>query len=446
MALLNAVRVGDRSPAVVTELCALSRPLPEDGIVPTLLYARNAEADQLNRRRLAELPAPLHVFTARERADNDALRARLREQCPAELTVQLKEGAQVMLCANLSVPDGLCNGSRGVVRGIVAAPVPAVEVEFASAGEGRRQAASSLRPHPPRVVAGLRTIIPYEWSLTERERAPGVPREERRMLSASLCQVPLKLCWAMTMHKSQVRTRVQLGYSMHHAPAKRPPVQGLTLDRVEVHARYVFAPGQLYVALSRARCKEGLRLLGASARHIRVNESVLAFEAACGLRSFADCAAAALEQQPHLHSEPGPGPEAPVRGDPWGMLRSAAAAAHLAAAREHEAAARAHAAAATVLCDQRLLLEGASMIERVGDGAWAAAARASRLSSAARPAELEAVAAASSAGPPLASQLDILAMDACEGEVGGPAGAQEGEWEAPEELTPAEEFIPLTQE
>lgn len=68
-------------------------------------------------------------------------------------------------------------------------------------------------------------------------------------------QVPLKLAWALTMHKCQ----------------------GMTLDLVKVHLEDVFEEGQAYVALSRARDMDGLQTIGGSIRSVKVNPRVQEF-------------------------------------------------------------------------------------------------------------------------------------------------------------------------
>ena len=131
-------------------------------------------------------------------------------------------GAQVMLMKNLSVPEGLVNGARGVVKKFSPSGLP--EVQFAN-GE-------------------YREISPERWAV----RGVGGLTFTRR-------QLPLKLAWAFSIHKSQ----------------------GMTLDLVEMSLSRVFEAGQAYVALSRARNLAGLRVLDFTPSCIKANPQVLKF-------------------------------------------------------------------------------------------------------------------------------------------------------------------------
>uniref|UniRef100_A0A8D2DLP5 ATP-dependent DNA helicase PIF1 n=1 Tax=Sciurus vulgaris TaxID=55149 RepID=A0A8D2DLP5_SCIVU len=128
--------------------------------------------------------------------------------CPVSQLLQLKLGAQVMLVKNLAVSRGLVNGARGVVVG------------FETEGRGLPQV---------RFLCGVTEVIRADrWTV----QATG-----GQLLSRQ--QLPLQLAWAISIHKSQ----------------------GMSLDCVEISLGRVFASGQAYVALSRARSLQGLRVL-----------------------------------------------------------------------------------------------------------------------------------------------------------------------------------------
>ena len=80
--------------------------------------------------------------------------------------------------------------------------------------------------------------------------------------SIHITALPLKLAWALTIHKCQ----------------------GMTLDYVCAHVGRCFAPGQLYVALSRARTLEGLQVVGFDARAARAHPAVKLFYQVCCAR------------------------------------------------------------------------------------------------------------------------------------------------------------------
>lgn len=204
-------------------------PLPgaEAWVEPTRLYSTNKNVDELNHQRLSALPGKGKRYRASDtgRAPwTDAL-----QHCSAAAELKLKVGAQVMLLKNLDVSRGLSNGARGVVVGWDAARDGYPVVRFASG--------VSL------------TVLPAKWTT---ESPLGTPVASRR-------QVPLKLAWALSIHKCQ----------------------GATLDRAQISLARVFEYGQAYVALSRVSSLAGLHLLHYSASAIRAHPKVLAFDSSC---------------------------------------------------------------------------------------------------------------------------------------------------------------------
>ena len=205
---------------------------------PTRMFPHRASADRVNAARLEQLQGP-GVRYQRTTGSNVpdggvgrlsawacATRQRLRDRCPAPEVLELRCGAQVMLVVNRDVDERLVNGSRGVVVG------------FASNG---RQQCPMVRfeqqPHPIMVDA-------YPW------------KEHNGSWFVSCKQIPLILAWAITIHKSQ----------------------GASLDATEVDlGRGVFAAGQSYVALSRLRSFDRLRLLAFDERGIRAHPRVLRY-------------------------------------------------------------------------------------------------------------------------------------------------------------------------
>ncbi|XP_006899697.1 PREDICTED: ATP-dependent DNA helicase PIF1 [Elephantulus edwardii] len=207
ISLLQAVRLGRCSDEITRQLRATAaHKVGRDGIVATRLCTHQDDVALTNERRLQELPGEVHSFEA---MDSDPEQARtLDTQCPASRLLQLKLGAQVMLVKNLAVSQGLVNGARGVVVG------------FEAEGRGLPQV---------RFLCGITEVIRADrWTV----QAPG-----GQLLSRQ--QLPLQLAWAISIHKSQ----------------------GMSLDCVEISLARVFASGQAYVALSRARSLQGLRVL-----------------------------------------------------------------------------------------------------------------------------------------------------------------------------------------
>ena len=168
------------------------KPAPTDGIPPTRLYCTNHDVDAENAARLAELPGDTRVFKS-----TDTLTCSTRVKFRAPKTISLKVDAQVTLTRN--TPPWGVNGSRGVVL--------------------------SLDPLRVRFDSGY--VWDCEYTLETHDEG-------------TRSYLPLKLAWALTVHKSQ----------------------GMSLTRVNVDVAKAFDYGQVYVALSRARTKEGLWLSG----------------------------------------------------------------------------------------------------------------------------------------------------------------------------------------
>lgn len=159
-----------------------------------------------------------------------------------EECVELKKGMLVVLLANLSLEQGLCNGSQGIVCGFKEYEkdkLPPVYGEHATFKEGEVKShiegvGAEYKVWPVvRFHNGITRVIHSECSINEMG-----DDEPYSLLSRT--QIPLAPAWAMTIHKSQ----------------------GLTLERVIVDLSNAFEVGQVYVALSRATGLEGLRIDG----------------------------------------------------------------------------------------------------------------------------------------------------------------------------------------
>ncbi|XP_044781053.2 ATP-dependent DNA helicase PIF1 isoform X3 [Bubalus bubalis] len=225
ISLLQAVRLGRCSDEVTRQLRATAaHKVERDGIVATRLCTHQDDVALTNERQLQELPGEVHSFEA---MDSDPEQARtLDAQCPVSQLLQLKLGAQVMLVKNLAVSRGLVNGARGVVVG------------FEAEGRGLPQV---------RFLCGVTEVIRADrWT---------VQTTGGQLLSRQ--QLPLQLAWAISIHKSQ----------------------GMSLDCVEMSLGRVFASGQAYVALSRARSLQGLRVLDFDPMVVRCDPRVLSFYA-----------------------------------------------------------------------------------------------------------------------------------------------------------------------
>ncbi|KAM9621487.1 ATP-dependent DNA helicase PIF1 [Morphnus guianensis] len=223
VSLLSAVRLGRCTEEVTRLLMQTAANRSErDGILATRLCTHKDDVEITNERCLQQLSGEVHTFEA---LDSDPMLVKLIDaQCPVGGRVELKLGAQVMLAKNLDVSQGLVNGARGVVVG------------FESEQKGLPKV---------RFLCGATQVIKMEKWVFKGPSGVHLSRQ----------QLPLKLAWAISIHKSQ----------------------GMSLDCVEISLSRVFESGQAYVALSRARSLAGLRVLDFDPKVVRADPSVLQF-------------------------------------------------------------------------------------------------------------------------------------------------------------------------
>lgn len=196
-------------------------PLPDDDSV-TRLFTHNINVDQLNLGMLDKIDAPVQNFymsTTGDRFKADQIKRNLL--CPEKL--ELKVGAEVMFCAN-NFDDGFVNGTRGKI------------IRFSNAGN----------PVVQTVDGAEVAVQQYTWR---------VFNDYGREL-ASVTQYPLRLAWAVTVHKSQ----------------------GLSLDAAIIDLTKAFTPGMGYVALSRVRSLEGLYLVGMNETALELDAEITKFD------------------------------------------------------------------------------------------------------------------------------------------------------------------------
>jgi ATP-dependent exoDNAse (exonuclease V) alpha subunit len=182
------------------------------------LFSHNVDVDRVNEGILAGLPGELHVFTLSSQGPEPLVSA-LKKGCLSPETLRLKVGAAVMFTKN-NPQEGFVNGTLGTVEAFDGHDHhPIVRTR-----SGRRIAVESM-----------------DWAV-----------EEHGTIRARITQVPLRLAWAITVHKSQ----------------------GMSLDEAVMDLRDVFEFGQGYVALSRVRRLSGLHLLGWTERAFQVHPDV----------------------------------------------------------------------------------------------------------------------------------------------------------------------------
>jgi hypothetical protein len=210
--LLNKVRNNELNAALLEALNSRFipdfQPPVEDAYIT--LTSHNASSDDLNARRLESLAEKSRTFKATIEGDFP------ETAYPTAATLEFKKGAQVMFVRNdLSPEKRYFNGKIGRIT------------RFGN-GEIFVRCKDQTGDIP---------VVPVEWQ-NIRYSIDEETKEIKEDLLGSFTQFPLKLAWAITIHKSQ----------------------GLTFDRVIIDARAAFAHGQVYVALSRCRSLEGIVL------------------------------------------------------------------------------------------------------------------------------------------------------------------------------------------
>ena len=194
-----------------------------EGIEPTRLYTHNADVDQVNATKLAGLLGKSRSFKMAGRGSKPLLEG-LMKNCLSPDTLILKEDAMVM-CTKNNFEAGYVNGTLArVVDFDTDTGEPVIETK-----EGKRI-----------------TISTQTWDVIEDGK-----------ILASIEQLPLRLAWAITVHKSQ----------------------GMSLDAAEIDLSKAFVYGQGYVALSRVRSLAGLKVLGMNPNALQVDPKIVARDA-----------------------------------------------------------------------------------------------------------------------------------------------------------------------
>lgn len=217
--ILNAIRDNNMTENILGRLQSRLEK-KTDALEPTKLYSHNANVDAENERELAKIAGELHVYEMSHHGRKPLVEI-LEKSCLAPAALRLKIGARVMFVKN-NFEEGYANGTLGVV-------------EYCDRSKIRVRTASG------------KTIEaePATWVI-----------EENGEIKASLIQYPLRLAWAITVHKSQ----------------------GLSLDAAEIDLSRSFEKGMGYVALSRVRSLAGLSLLGLNEMALKIDDEVMAYD------------------------------------------------------------------------------------------------------------------------------------------------------------------------
>lgn len=183
----------------------------------TKLYTHNINVDYINHCELEKINGESKFFHMKKKGFKGLTEA-LEKNLLAPSILKLKKGATVMFVKN-NFEKGYVNGTVGVVESFEEG-TPIIKTK-----NGRRIKA-----------------LPEKWVVAEDDR-----------IIAEVEQLPLRLAWAITVHKSQ----------------------GMTLDCAEIDLSRCFEPGMGYVALSRVRSLDGIKLMGINKMALMVNKEVV---------------------------------------------------------------------------------------------------------------------------------------------------------------------------
>ncbi len=218
LGLLSSIRRNDVDESHYT-LLGEQTDIGYPDIEPTRLFTHNSDVDALNQDRLNLLDTEKARYTMEARGNKQLLQ-NLVKNCLSPEVLEVKREAMVM-CTKNNFEAGYVNGTLGRV------------VDFDS-DDG----------FPIIQTSDERTIkvAPASWTIAEDGK-----------VLAEITQVPLRLAWAITVHKSQ----------------------GMSLDAAEIDLRNAFTYGQGYVALSRVRTLTGMKILGLNAQALLVDPRVV---------------------------------------------------------------------------------------------------------------------------------------------------------------------------
>lgn len=220
LTILNDIRNGTAGEHTKVPLRTRYKKEPEGAVKATKLYSRNINVDAINERELALIDAKEKTY-AMTGSGHSKLVEGLKRSCLAHELLKLKIGAEVMFIKN-DILGAYVNGTRCVVIGF-------------DKGE---ESSPIVRTYDNRTLI----VHEEEWKF-----------EDNGKVHATISQIPLRLAWAVTIHKSQ----------------------GMTLDAAEIDLGDAFEPGMGYVALSRVRSLSGLKLMNLNEMALKVHPKIL---------------------------------------------------------------------------------------------------------------------------------------------------------------------------
>ena len=223
ISILDEIRAGKISKTTYDILNSRCNVTLDIDFTPTKLYTHNLDVDNINSKELFKLPNESYKY----KYESDGSKANIEKIFKSSLVLEeitLKKDAVVMFIKN-NPEKAYINGSTGVV------------IDFTK----------DTKLPIVKLTNGYTIKVEYEdWTI----------ENDKGKVTAKISQLPLKLAWAITIHKSQ----------------------GMTLDAAQIDLSKTFEVGQGYVALSRIKNIDGLQLLGFNETALMVDPLILSID------------------------------------------------------------------------------------------------------------------------------------------------------------------------
>ncbi|MEO6110106.1 MAG: PIF1 family ATP-dependent DNA helicase [Candidatus Saccharimonadales bacterium] len=256
--ILNALRAGELRRHHVETLLMRSEVFPDELEVLTELHTVNVDVDKMNNAKLEQIEGD-EITYSQTTTGSESYVESLQRSVLAPAALKLKKGALVMAVKN-SAERKYVNGSLGVVMDFE----PHTEYPIIEFKSGK-----------------IVSMVPDTWELRDGDKK-----------RASITQIPLRLAWAITVHKSQ----------------------GMTLDAARIDLRKAFVEGMGYVALSRVKNLNNLYLTGINQMALKVSEDAQTIDEVLRAKAAGDVKRFAALEKKAIERASKPEPKTPAKG------------------------------------------------------------------------------------------------------------------------------------
>ncbi len=219
---LNKIRIGEIDEDLLKYFSNLEKKSFNNKKIPLKVMPTNREVDFINNSHLNEIDEKEYVFVANIFGEKESEKDKIKRDVIAQEILKLKKGARVIGLNNEKNGEYV-NGSLGIVKDF---KNDKVIVEWDN--------------------GNISVVEKYEWIRYD---------QKSKLKLSSFEQIPLKLAYAITIHKTQ----------------------GMSIDSILIDCKNIFAEGQLYVALSRVKNVEGLYLKNFDLSKIKTNKKAKQF-------------------------------------------------------------------------------------------------------------------------------------------------------------------------